>query len=139
MARLRKNETSAGIQGASAAPARRKSASTPRKRTTAQPETVGEMESQETVAAAEPVAAIAVESVIVPAGTPEVIPAVIETVLEAVPDMVAEIVTVVTPSRDEIAALAYSYWVQRGYANGCPEQDWLRAETELRERALAIA
>jgi hypothetical protein len=37
----------------------------------------------------------------------------------------------VTPSREEIASLAYSYWVDRGYQGGSPEQDWLRAEQEL--------
>ena len=36
------------------------------------------------------------------------------------------------PSPDEIARLAYSYWEARGYAGGSSEQDWLRAERELR-------
>jgi hypothetical protein len=36
------------------------------------------------------------------------------------------------PSRDEIAALAYSYWEARGYQGGSSEEDWLRAEQELR-------
>ena len=31
-----------------------------------------------------------------------------------------------------IARLAYSYWEARGYTNGSPEEDWLRAEQELR-------
>jgi hypothetical protein len=35
------------------------------------------------------------------------------------------------PSREQIAALAYSYWVARGYQGGSPEADWLRAEQEL--------
>jgi hypothetical protein len=43
------------------------------------------------------------------------------------------------PSHDEIAALAYTYWEERGYAHGNPEHDWLRAEAELRQRALATA
>jgi Protein of unknown function (DUF2934) len=34
----------------------------------------------------------------------------------------------------EIAVLAHSYWVARGYAPGSPEQDWLRAEQELKAR-----
>ena len=38
------------------------------------------------------------------------------------------------PSTDEIAALAYSYWEERGYQTGSPEEDWLRAEAELRAR-----
>jgi len=35
------------------------------------------------------------------------------------------------PMHDDIAALAYSYWVARGYRDGSPEADWLRAEHEL--------
>ena len=37
-------------------------------------------------------------------------------------------------THDEIAALAHSYWVARGYAPGSPEQDWLRAERQLQAR-----
>ena len=36
-----------------------------------------------------------------------------------------------TVSGEEIAKLAHSYWVARGYAPGSAEQDWLRAEREL--------
>ena len=36
------------------------------------------------------------------------------------------------PSREDIAALAYSYWEARGFQGGSPEEDWLRAEQELR-------
>ena len=36
------------------------------------------------------------------------------------------------PSQDEIARLAYSYWEARGYAGGSSEEDWLRAQRELR-------
>ncbi len=37
-------------------------------------------------------------------------------------------------THEEIAKLAHSYWVSRGYASGSPEQDWLRAERELKTR-----
>ena len=46
-----------------------------------------------------------------------------------------------TPSREEIAMLAYSYWQARGCQGGSPEADWLHAEQELatkqRQRAAA--
>jgi hypothetical protein len=35
------------------------------------------------------------------------------------------------PSRNEVAALAHSYWEARGRQHGSPEEDWLRAESEL--------
>ena len=38
---------------------------------------------------------------------------------------------VVTVSQDEIARLAYSYWVERGYQGGNPQEDWARAEQAL--------
>jgi hypothetical protein len=36
-----------------------------------------------------------------------------------------------TPTQDQIAALAYSLWQQRGCPDGSPELDWLNAEGEL--------
>jgi hypothetical protein len=39
------------------------------------------------------------------------------------------------PSFEQIAELAYSFWVERGYQNGSPEEDWLRAERELRAQS----
>jgi len=36
------------------------------------------------------------------------------------------------PTFDEIALLAYSYWESRGYQGGSSEEDWLRAEQDLR-------
>ena len=47
--------------------------------------------------------------------------------------------TVYAPSYDEIANLAYSYWEARGCQGGCPEEDWLRAEEELRNRSASAA
>jgi hypothetical protein len=36
------------------------------------------------------------------------------------------------PSREQIARLAYTYWLNRGCQEGSAEEDWLRAEQELR-------
>ncbi len=38
----------------------------------------------------------------------------------------------VTSTDAAIAELAYSYWEARGYQGGSPQEDWLRAEQELR-------
>ena len=40
----------------------------------------------------------------------------------------------VEPSPEEIAKLAYFYWEARGRQDGSAEEDWLRAELELRSR-----
>jgi hypothetical protein len=37
-------------------------------------------------------------------------------------------------SPEEVAKLAYSYFVERGYQHGYAEEDWLRAERELKSR-----
>lgn len=39
---------------------------------------------------------------------------------------------VTSPTFEQIAQLAYTYWEERGYQGGSQEQDWLRAESELR-------
>jgi hypothetical protein len=36
------------------------------------------------------------------------------------------------PTADEIARLAYSYWEARGGQGGSADEDWFRAERELR-------
>ena len=41
----------------------------------------------------------------------------------------------VMPSREQIEQLARNYWAQRGFQDGYAEQDWLRAEHELRQKA----
>ncbi len=41
--------------------------------------------------------------------------------------------------RDAIARLAYSYWEARGFIGGSPEEDWLRAESEIRNNHAASA
>lgn len=43
----------------------------------------------------------------------------------------------VTPAlvdSEEIARLAYSFWEARGFQGGSPEEDWFRAEEELRKQ-----
>ncbi len=35
---------------------------------------------------------------------------------------------------EEIARLAYSYWENRGCQGGSPEEDWFRAEEELKAK-----
>lgn len=36
--------------------------------------------------------------------------------------------------REQIAALAYEYWLEGGRREGTAEDDWLRAEREIRSR-----
>jgi predicted RNase H-like nuclease (RuvC/YqgF family) len=38
-------------------------------------------------------------------------------------------------STEQVAELAHKYWAERGYTDGGQEQDWLRAEQELRAMA----
>jgi hypothetical protein len=40
---------------------------------------------------------------------------------------------------EKIARLAYSYWQVRGCPIGSPEEDWYRAENELRQPITAAA
>jgi hypothetical protein len=46
---------------------------------------------------------------------------------------------VINPTFEEIAQLAHCYWEARGYQGGSPDQDWLRAEHELRSAAMVRA
>ena len=39
------------------------------------------------------------------------------------------------PSHEQIAQLAQKFWAERGWQDGYAEQDWLRAERELRVSA----
>jgi hypothetical protein len=39
------------------------------------------------------------------------------------------------PTHEQIAELARKYWAQRGYTDGHHEEDWFRAEQELRAKA----
>jgi len=53
---------------------------------------------------------------------------------------VLAVATTYEPSHEEIAALAYLYWEARGCQGGSPEEDWLRAEQQLRSgTAIAVA
>jgi hypothetical protein len=48
-----------------------------------------------------------------------------------------EAAVALAPAYQDIAALAYSFWEARGFQGGSAEEDWLRAEHELRARAAA--
>ena len=49
---------------------------------------------------------------------------------------VAEKATVAAaPTKEQIAQLAHRFWAERGWQHGSAEQDWLRAEQELRGKA----
>jgi hypothetical protein len=47
---------------------------------------------------------------------------------------VAPIATAADSFQDAVARLAFSYWEARGCQGGSPEEDWLRAEQELRAK-----
>jgi len=54
------------------------------------------------------------------------------------PDTAAEHVTSASPiEHEEVALLAYSYWEARGCPYGSPQEDWFRAERDLRQKAAA--
>jgi hypothetical protein len=40
---------------------------------------------------------------------------------------------------EEVARLAYSYWEARSFCGGSPEEDWFRAEEDLRRGAATAA
>jgi hypothetical protein len=66
--------------------------------------------------------------------------AVAEPVAASVSDVeTVEVAGVAEPSYEAVAALAYSYWETRGYQGGSPEEDWVRAEQELRKRSTVTA
>lgn len=51
---------------------------------------------------------------------------------EPAPGMQSDAVEPVS-DREEIARLAYSYWEARGFSGGSAEEDWFRAEAELKK------
>ena len=40
-----------------------------------------------------------------------------------------------SPSHEEVSQLARKYWAEGGYRDGHHEEDWYRAERELRSKA----
>jgi hypothetical protein len=44
-------------------------------------------------------------------------------------------VTPISISREQIAQLAHRFWAERGHKDGHHEEDWYRAEQELRGKA----
>jgi hypothetical protein len=44
-------------------------------------------------------------------------------------------VSVIPVSHDQIAQLAHRFWSERGGGDGHHEEDWLRAEQQLRKKA----
>lgn len=118
MPKTRKNETEA--TPSVAAPVRRRAANagTAARKPTASRERAPKAVAPQATVESEPITATVVETVV------------------AKPVSVEPIVSA-EPSFEQIAALAYSYWVNRGYQGGSPEQDWLAAERELRLTAIA--
>ncbi len=52
-------------------------------------------------------------------------------VVEPTDIKIAPVASPVSASAEEIAKLAHSFWVERNYAHGSAEEDWLRAEKAL--------
>ncbi|MGA2171312.1 MAG: DUF2934 domain-containing protein [Terracidiphilus sp.] len=50
-------------------------------------------------------------------------------------DKVTQVAKTATPPREEIERLAKRFWADRGYQDGHAEQDWLRAEQQLLQKA----
>jgi len=51
----------------------------------------------------------------------------------------AQIEAPVVDRHEEIEARAHELWIQRGRPIGSPEEDWFRAEEELRRESAATA
>ena len=90
-----------------------------------------------TKAVSAPAAAVSeVKSMAAAAGAEQTVPVVSVPVVTAEPAVATSnpeiAATQHAVSQEQIAQLAYSYWVERGYTPGSPEEDWLRAEQELK-------
>jgi len=55
------------------------------------------------------------------------------------PTLDPEIQSASLANQDEVASLAYAYWQERGCPEGSPEEDWFRAEADLRRQVQAAA
>jgi hypothetical protein len=106
-AMTRKRNVSENATGSAAAPARAKKAST----------TTHSRRTKATAAEPETTAAPAVDP------TPSAVEA------------TATVQSASQATHEQIARLAYSYWEARGHQGGSPEEDWARAEQELRGQA----
>lgn len=62
-----------------------------------------------------------------------------EPVAISVQAVVTAVAAPCAPKHEEIATLAYSYWVARGCQGGSQDEDWRRAEQELRSRNAVTA
>jgi hypothetical protein len=104
MTKKRTAENEIVVSGATAAQTRRKTSARPRAKHAALPETPS---------------TLAVGS---------------EAAMEQIAVTPAVVVATAAASPEEIAKLAYLYWEARGCQGGSPEEDWLRAEQEVRAR-----
>ena len=50
-----------------------------------------------------------------------------------------EILNSAVSDHEQVALLAYSYWEERGREGGSPEDDWYRAEREVRGRSIRVS
>lgn len=53
-------------------------------------------------------------------------------------EAVVKTVPLKPPSDERVAGLAYHFWTQRGCPIGSPEEDWYRAEDELKNSEVLI-
>jgi hypothetical protein len=116
MTRKRVSETDAAVSsGASAVPSRRKAPARSRAKHTPVADSADAQIEIDALAGATPVSNAS-----------------------AVPASTAAAPAVYEPNHEEIALLAFLYWESRGGQGGSAEEDWLRAEQELRVRAAAV-
>jgi hypothetical protein len=101
----------------------------PRKAPAKKAATTGEGAEKKVKAAAKPKATAAAEA----KAAPKAKTAAKSAVAAGVPEVAAQIAKP-RPTHQQIAELAYSYYIERGWVDGYPEQDWFRAELVLLDR-----